>query len=273
MMQRIKFILPLLALSLAFLACEKEQVADENTQVAEIFLAEDLTEVPPADLPASAEEYIEANYFDTYIEAAYRAPRHGYMTMLGNGENVFFDLNGGVIEYEGEVVTNGPFGGNHPNGPCVRRVRRWLRGHFGNHDCDGDGVPDGPFAYNVDELPTTITDYVATNYPDAEILRAAFRDDTFLILINGRLVLAFDADGNFLREVDPLAHCMRICNNLTAEELPEAVATYIGTNFPEAEFGRACGRENGRTLVVLLLEEGRVILGFNADGELVFQRP
>jgi hypothetical protein len=273
MMQRIKFILPLLTLGLFFVSCEKEQVADENTQVAEIFLAEDLETILPANLPEIAQDYLEANYFDTYVEEAARAPRHGYMAMLGNGENVFFNLDGGVIEYEGEVVANGPFGGNHPHGPCVRRVRRWLRGHFGNHDINGDGEPDGPFAYNVDDLPTTITDYVGANYPNGQIHRAAFRDDMFLILINRRLVLAFDADGNFLHEINPLRHCLRLCNNLTEEELSDPVATYITTNFPEAEFGRACGREGGRTLVALLLEEGRVILGFNAEGELVFQRP
>lgn len=256
---------------LAFSACEKEQVADDNTLVTEIILADDLQTVRPDQLPESSTKYVKDNYFDTFIEEVNMAPNRGYQVQLGLGENLYFTLDGEVIEYEGEVRLNGPLGGVHPHGPCFR-LRRWLRGHGGQHDCDGDGEPDGPFAYAIDELSEEITSYIAENYPDAIIRRAAFRDDRFILLITGPTIVAFDGDGNFLREINPLAHCQRPCNGLEEGELSEAVAVYIAANFPDAEFRRACARGE-RTLVLLVNDDQRVFLGFDAEGNLIFQRP
>lgn len=271
MNRSLQLFLSLSLLVLAFSACEKEQVADDNTLVSEIILADDLQSIRPDQLPEASTKYINDNYFDTFIEDAYLAPRRGYQVQLGLGENLYFTLDGEVIEFEGEVRLNGPLGGVHPHGPCFR-LRRWLRGHGGQHDCDGDGVPDGPFAYAIDELPDAITDYVSDNYSDAIVRRAAFRDDRFILLISGPTILAFDGDSNFLREINPLEHCQRPCNGLEEEELSDAVATYIAINFPDAEFRRACAR-GARTLVFLVDGDQRVFLGFDADGNLIFQRP
>ncbi len=271
MQMRVKILLPLLALTLAFFSCEKEELASDETLISEIILADNLQAVQTADLPQSGQKYIDDNYFDTYVEEAYVASNRGYKVTLGNGENLFFDLDGKVLDYDKDFVGNGPLGNVHPHGPCFR-LRRWLRGHGGQHDCDGDGVPDGPFAFDPDELPETITDYVAENYPNGVIRRAAYRDDHYFVLLNGWRVLAFDADGNFLRQVNILEHCRRICNGLTADELPEGIVSYVQENFPDATFHRACSRGEA-TVVVLINDDQRVILGFDADGNLVFQRP
>ena len=267
----VKFLMPFALLLVGLFSCDKQELETEDTQIAAIVSAENLTFIEPANLPEISREYIEFNYFDTYVESAEQALNRGYRTTLGNGEILFFNTDGEVLEFEGEVRAHGPFGGVHPHGPCLR-LRRWLRGHHGNHDGNGDGRPDGPFAYNIDELPAAITDYVTENYPDNEIVRAAFKDGNFLILVNAPVILAFDEDGNFLREINPLEHCSRPCNRLEADELPEAITMYIRDHFPDATFRRACQRERG--IVVFLTNGDRIlILGFNADGELVFQRP
>lgn len=267
----VKFLMPFALLLLGVFSCEKEEQTNDDAAIAAIVTADNLAAINTTDLPEISKEYIDYNYFDTYVEEAEAATGKGYRAVLGNGETLYFGTDGEVMEFEGTVLDRGPFGGVHPHGPCFR-LRRWLRGHHGNHDCNGDGRPDGPFAYDIDELPETITDYVTENYPDNTIRRAAFRDDQFIILVGVRVILSFDADGNFIEELSPLRHCSRHCNSLTREELPETVSAYIVENYAEATFGRACDTLRG-TIVFLTNGEQRVFLGFNEDGELVFERP
>ncbi|MEZ4984666.1 MAG: PepSY-like domain-containing protein [Saprospiraceae bacterium] len=271
MLKNLKFFLPLFVLLMGLMSCEKETNTSDEALITDIATAADLQAITPDNLPEASQKYIEDNYFDTYIETAESAPSKGYRVTLGLGEILYFNTTGDVLEYGETLRPNGPFGGVHPHGPCFR-LRRFLRGHGGHHDCNGDGEPDGPFAFSVDSLPSAITDYVAANYPDNEIVRAAFRDDRYLTLVNVPVVLAFDADGNVLAEINPLEHCSRPCNSLTQEELPEAVAAYITANHPAATFRRACTGERG-TLVMLTQDGQRIVLGFDADGNLVFQRP
>jgi hypothetical protein len=268
-----KYLLPILALGLFTLSCEKEEATpDDNELIVEILTTTSLEAIEVTDLPAESQEYIDANYFDTYVEVAEKAEEKGYRVELGTGEAIFFKTNGDVIEFDGEVSAFGRLGGNHPHGPCVRLLRR-LRGHLGNHDTNGDGRPDGPFAYDVDALSTTITDFITANYPNATIRRAAFRDGNFLVLISGVRVLVFDADGNFLNERNPLEHCRNRCDRLTAEELPDRIVNFIETNFPEATFRRACQRERGIVVLLTTANDRRVILGFSREGVYVFSRP
>jgi len=268
----IKILMPFALLLVGLFSCEEKQdLQTDDTQIAAILTHDNLETIEPANLPEQSKEYIEFNYFDTYVESVERAVNKGYRTTMGNGEILFFNTNGDVLEFEGEVSEHGPFGGVHPHGPCWR-LRRFLRGHHGNHDANGDGHPDGPFAFNIDELPAAITDYVTENYPDNEIVRAAFKDGRFLILVNAPAILAFDEEGNFLREINPLEHCSRPCHRLEAGELSETITTYITENFPNATIRRACEKPRG-TVVFLTNGDRILILGFNADDELVFQRP
>lgn len=266
-----KILLPFALLLIGLFACDKQELETDDTQIAAIVSADNLEFIEPANLPQVSREYLEFNYFDTYVETVEQATNRGYRTTLGNGEVLFFNTTGDVLEFEGEVRANGPFGGVHPHGPC-QRLRRWLRGHNGNHDCNGDGRPDGPFAFNIDELPEAIVAYVTENYPDNEIVRAAFKDNHFLILVNAPAILAFDGEGAFLREINPLQHCARPCHRLEADELSEAITSYLRENFPDATIRRACERPRG-TVVFLANGDRMVIIGFNADGEFVFQRP
>jgi hypothetical protein len=270
MMKHLKFLLPILAVALVGFSCEKENESAEDDQVIEIVTAADLVATDVANLPEAAQEYIEFNYFDTYVETVEVAESRGFRVVMADGEVVFFNTRGDVLEYTGIVRPNGPLGGEHPHGPCVR-LRRLLRGHGGQHDCNGDGRPDGPFAYAIEELPTTITDYVTANYPDNEVVRAAFKDGRFVILVDVPVVLAFDEAGAFLAEINPLEHCSRPCAGMTAADLPAVITDYITATFPEGTIRLVCGNE--RYTRVMLTQNGRrIILGFDADGNLVYTR-
>ena len=59
----------------------------------------------------------------------------------------------------------------------------------------------------VADLPTAITDYLADNYADGDIMRAGKRivSGKYIIVLNvdgERKIIVFDADGNFLFERD-----------------------------------------------------------------------
>jgi hypothetical protein len=54
----------------------------------------------------------------------------------------------------------------------------------------------------VTDLPMAITDYLSINYPDAEVKAACRKHDKYIVVgiltPDGRRVVVFDADGNFL---------------------------------------------------------------------------
>lgn len=270
MMKHLKFLLPILALALVAFSCEKENAASEDDQVIEIVTATNLVATDIANLPAAAQAYIDFNYFDTYVETVEVAEARGFRVVMADGEVVFFNARGEVLEYTAVVRPNGPLGGEHPHGPCVR-LRRWLRGHGGQHDGNGDGRPDGPFAYAIADLPAAITDYVAANYPDNAVVRAAFKDGRFVILVDVPVVLAFNEAGVFLAEINPLEHCTRPCRAMTAADLPAVITDYIRATYPDGTIRLVCGTE--RYTRVMLTQNGRrIILGFDAAGTLVYTR-
>lgn len=242
----------LLPLGMAIISCEKESVLTDEALIEEIAFSANRESIAPDVLPAEiTAELTEAN-FDTYVETAFYLRERGYEINLGNGENLFFTPEGRLLEFRGTLRPNGPFGPDGPHGPCHR---------------PGFGRP-----VRIDSLPQAITDYIAANYPDGNILRAMSRGGNYFVLVSGRIVLSFDSEGNFLGEHSPFTHCTRACREVVAQnELPAAASAYITTNFPDAVFRMGCARD-GRIHVLLVTADGRVLLVFDEAGNLLFQR-
>lgn len=249
-------LLPLLGLGL--MACNKAEDTNlsDEARIEEIALSAERQEVTLAELPEEARTFVEENLFETFVEAAYRVRGLGYELRMGNGVVVYCNEDGRVLQYMRAVLANGPFGGENPHGPCFDRLRRF-------------GRPIRPLA-----LPESIRTYIASNYPDAVIRRAKLNLNSYYVLISNPrpLVLEFSIDGNYLGEVDVLANCRLACVPQQVAELPESIASYVETNFEGAEGLRACRRPN-LVLVVFLHDGERVILGFDVNGNLLFQRP
>ena len=241
-------------LVLGLTACEKDEPADDLALIQEIAFAADRTDISPAELPAEAQYILEEQFFETYPETVYAVAGRGYCAELGNDEVLYFNQRGALLEFVGEHDRRGPFGQRHPHGPCHHLFRRF--GHI---------VP-------VDSLPPAIQTYVTDNYPDSEIVRAKVRDETVYIMVDRHTVLTFDLEGNFLEEVSPLASCNRPCRELGEDEAATAVEDYIAANFPDAEVKRTC-RRIATIHVLLLTDEGRIILVFDSTGTFLFQRP
>src|SRR5574343_420210 len=69
--------------------------------------------------------------------------------------------------------------------------------------CSKEQIGGGYQSINVAELSTTVTEYVAENYPDASIVaasKASNPEATYLLTLNTNEELAFDASGNCLGE-------------------------------------------------------------------------
>lgn len=233
-------------LTLGVAACKKDAVSDfqqrdDEALVAAIANDQGKPETDPSTLPAEILDYIGQNHFDSYIDAAYFADGKGYEVVLATEERVFFNLNRRILAHRL----------NDRIGPCGRVMGGRL-------------IP-------LDELRPAIVDYVATNYPDAQILRAKRQGDRVILLLRGHIVLVFTGDGVF--EVDGLhwVDC-RPCAPADAVDIPANVVTMIENRIPGGEIKRVC-RRGGRIVVGVFGGDHRHILVFDSNWNFLFHIP
>ena len=125
----------------------------------------------------------------------------------------------------------------------------------------------------IADLPMSITDYVAANYPDSDIKRAKNNaDGNYIVGLTGKIVLVFDADGNFVEELPFVGgQCGCGGEEVDVAELPTSITDYIATNYPTAEVKKA--HQKGEKYVVgLIVDDERVILIFDEDGNFLAER-
>jgi len=233
---------------LAFLAsCNKDsQQLTDDLLTQQIAFAGSKTAVSPSGLPASIATYVDENYFETYIETANFVTDKGYEVIMGTEEVFYCDRTGRILR-----PRRGPF----THGPC---------GH-------GEAI-------DLDAVPAFIVEYVAQNYPAAEIMRAKLvqTDDggRYFIKINDpNYILIFSEDGTFLEETVMFFHCRPLGTPIDIGSLPEAITNYIAEHFPNAEIKVAFHKANGVFIVGVITPDGRRIIGFNADGAFLWVRP
>lgn len=241
-----------LAFNFLFTSCEKDQeLLSNDALIQEIALSEVRQSIEPDQLPGSIITYVDENHFDTFIEEAFTVSGRGYELLMGSEERMFFDRNGDVLEFRGHH--DGLLGTDGPHGPCHRPGLGFGRPVF------------------IDELPESIINYVSESFPDNEIRKAKARHGNFFVLVNVPIVLKFDGEGNFIEELSPLHRCHRPCHPVRFGNLPEVIQDHVAENYTDAEFRRACVRR-GRVIVLLLDQDGRIILIFDHEGNLLHVR-
>ncbi|MFK7771071.1 MAG: PepSY-like domain-containing protein [Saprospiraceae bacterium] len=245
------FLTAVIGFSLFTTSCNKESSISEDMEIIEqIVASENRTAIEISELPAITKTTVDEQYFETYIESAIAARGLGLEVELGNGEMIYFSERG-----EGLVSRRGF---RHGHGPCGR-------GHRGTK-------------VELADLPTTITDYITANYPDAETKRAKTNDNNgnYFVLIktgDGRVVLKFDVDGNFIEEVSCIHHGCGGLTQVDVADLPTTITDYITANYPSADIQRAGQKTNsGNYGVVLNIDGDRVIVVFDEDGNFLFER-
>jgi hypothetical protein len=206
-----KLFLLLLLVSVAVVSCNKDKTTDNQGTVS-------------SSLPTKAATYIDTNYPDASIETVVTVSNSDakYLVTLNTAEELAFDGDGGYLGY----------GDGFHNGQTM--CDTIVGGHHGGHH---DGIP-------ADSLSTIITDYIAANYPDYEILHAMTKTicpegDVIEVVIGmpetEPVKLYFGVEGAFLFTSARIEY--------TAT--PQPVQDYITTNYPGYE---VCNRAEQLTL-------------------------
>lgn len=200
---------------------------------------ENRSDIAISDLPQVVLDYLSSNYSDYTIDEAEVDRDGNFHVELENGSVVIFDANGIFIE------------------------ERACR----NNDNDDRGRNDDWTIIDIVNLPSAITDYIATNYPDATIVRAGINDDgEYGVVLDSALALLFDASGDFKNVHEFGEEKSSKWTAIDVSSLPAAITEYILTNYPDASILRAGRNVKGEFGVVL---DAPIILLFDAAGNFI----
>lgn len=225
-------------------ACDKNNDTLSEEALAEsIAFSENKLIIPKTELSAEIKLYVQEHHFETYIESAFFASDLGYEIVLGDEELIYFDHRNNRLNPD-----RLPFG----KGPCGRSQ-----------------------AVLSEDLPTEITDYIASNYPDNNILRAKkkLNNGPYFVAIDQPLILIFDADGTFSEATVFFFHCRAVGDPIDITDLPETILTFVNEHYDNPEILVAFHKTNGNYILGILADGTRKIVGFDTEGNMLFERP
>ncbi|WP_252112680.1 PepSY-like domain-containing protein [Gramella jeungdoensis] len=127
-------------------------------------------DIAPSELPQNILDFISDNYPGVDIEEAELENNGNYEVELENDVELIFDGDGNFL---GQAQDE-------------------------NDDDQGEDEED----IDPAELPQTILDYIAENYPDNTIIEAEREDEGYEVTLNNGVELKFDQEGNFLSQED-----------------------------------------------------------------------
>ncbi len=224
-----------LALSCEENVAEPANEASGTSMLGDSTMTADWQQVAVSDLPQSITDFITENYPDEEIIEAWLTDEGEYVVVLDDDLYLIFDNDGSFVEEYDE------------------------KEHRGDRD-----------PIDISELPQSVLDYVTANHPDAEIKKAFSNEDgEYIVKLNNRWVVIFDADGNFIEEFEKERRNGRDYDDWTevdAASLPQAILDYISANYPDSEIVIAGINADGEYGVVL---DSEVILIFDSEGNFL----
>ena len=220
------------------------------------------TEIAPANLPQAIQDYIASNYpMETITKAEEYADK--YEVELSNGLQLEFDIAGNFIEIsgnegdgEGDSEDINPsslpqvildyIATNYPNQTIVEaeqdsekyevELSNGLKLEFdlaGNFlEVSGEENEDGSNEIATSNLPQSIRDYVANNYPNESIVKAEEYTDKYEIELSNGIELEFDLAGNFIEISGNEGDGEGDSEDINPSSLPQVILDYIATNYP-----------------------------------------
>ncbi len=219
-------------------ACQDDNNAVENDAllIQEIANSTEKTNVEPEDLPRTVTEYTESTYFEAFVESAAYVSEKGYEITLTNEDVLYCDRDGNPLHARFRPHRPGPCGHggqveiselpdaiadyvteNYPDAEIKKAKQKGekyivaITGHILLiFESDGTFIDEAPIfrlcrgeRIALEDLADEITNYITENYPDAEIkiaFRARGKIMVGIMTDDGRKLLVFDLDGNFLFE-------------------------------------------------------------------------
>ena len=212
-----------------FTSCEKEDMDDdeyEDVMAADTMMAVALgfrnSDTLVTDYPLLIDEYLATNYPNTELLGV-TTDGEEYEAELAGGITLVFDLTGNFLmeelpELEEEdtdsIITEWPaaideyLALNYPS-DTIEEVEfddrayeiELLSGIELIFDLDGNFLALELAEEDDEELtewPTAIDEYIALNYPDAQIEEIELDDEEYEVELDNGVELFFDIDGNFL---------------------------------------------------------------------------
>lgn len=218
-------------------ACSNEDDSAKTNEVDLTAMANTAdVHVNTSSLPQPVLDYITENYPEQTIWKAEMEENTNYEVKLSNGAELIFDAEGNFlgIDDDGEndfgdrelaaselSQTITEFLEKYYPGASVEEAEVENNGHvkveldndtelifdaegnFLGQATDEQGDEDeGDEDIAIADLPQTIKDYIATNYPDNSIVEAEKEDEGYEVSLNDGNELKFDAEGNFVSAED-----------------------------------------------------------------------
>ncbi len=295
MCKRIKFegfVLLLLAFVLAIISCNKDMshgnspgsspatsstspfiaVAVDSTGRDSIFVIQPFAygyfrdSIDKSGLPDSVLNYLNTNYAGFTFEKAFVIKNNagtvgGYVAIIffnGKPVGLLFDANGNfeeVLEQRDPGDLNGD--GRHHGG-------RYRNRNGQQQD-----------SISVAALPSSITSYMAGNYPKDTLLRAYQNFDSTVLVIsadNGLYATLFSSSGNFIKRIS-LSPQFAADQQIMQDSLPSNALTFLSNSFPNYVFESALSLTLNNVVqgyvVVIDADNTKYSVWFDATGKLV----
>lgn len=131
----------------------------------------------------------------------------------------------------------------------------------------------------IEDLQLAITDYIAANYTDSEIVRACqmFSNGNIIVMVkvgeNEFVILEFTQDGQFVKELEVRKKGPKgPGRHLTAVDpanLPAAITDYLSANYSGSTIQKAGTNSLGEYEITIEWNGGRKLLLFDASGNFL----
>jgi hypothetical protein len=266
-MKRFKFyLLTVFSLCVIFSSCTSEfDYSEDETLIEEIQTSTQKTSVSVESLPNGITSELDECYFETYIDEVLKVQNKGYEIKLGDGEYVYYNMEQYMLQ------------SRMRHRECGDTERAEIQNHkrkmfqFGNRKENGESnQPSHGDTITATDLPENVTNYISTNYPDEQIVRAKIAEDFYIVKLTSPNVLKFDMDGNY---VDKVLFIHNYCQgtSITFENIPVVISEYISTNYPTSVIKEAMQHVE-KYEIRLIDGENRILLMFDIEGNFLFER-
>jgi hypothetical protein len=197
--------------------------------------------IAATSLPSATTTYLDSNYKGYTLLKAFvikdsAGTIGGYVAIINyNGlpVAVLFDASGNFVR----VLEQSEPGDANGKG--------WHEGgRFGNRD----GLSKDTVALSA--LPSSISSYMTTNYPNDTLIRAYINIDSSYLVIsqnNGLYANLFSSTGTFIKRVNVPAPG-QVPQSVTQANLPSSITTYLSTTYPSYVFNKALSYSTNGTL-------------------------
>ena len=229
--------------------------------------------IDPNQLPQAILDYIAQNYPNVTITKAERDDDdYYYEVYLSNGLELYFDLEGNLIEEDDDDDSDDDEGYDDDED-------EW------DDSDDDEGYDDDDDYIDPDQLPQAILDYIAQNYPNVTITKAERDDDDYYyeVYLSNGLELYFDLEGNLIEEDDDDDEGYDDGEDewddsdddegyddddyIDPDQLPQAILDYIAQNYPNVTITKA-ERDDDDYYYEVYLSNG-LELYFDLEGNLI----